>query len=304
VLLYQVTHAQSYLRAALARYRAIRRYYFDPATQLYSVYVFDTGKACTRVPGRYFSSVNGNLIWDGYTLAQLTGQQAYLSQAVATARAVVASLGDGTGVHADLQAENDIEEPLIEAMDLLATAGRQAFARRWLLRAASAAASASNGYGAYGRFFGGPPPAAPVTMWQVNGGLSLAVVAGALDPGGRAAPAGYWHGAVFVRRDLSLAGQQPVRFTFTGRAVAIIGTIGEHCCQSGHARLLVDGQQTFDQTGIWQNKSSSDHALPGSVLFAWRWRTAGRHTIEVLPGVPNAKEGTSFFHMAGYYLVR
>jgi hypothetical protein len=30
----------------------------------------------------------------------------------------------------------------------------------------------------------------------------------------------------------------------------------------------------------------------------------GTHTIEIIPGVANAKEGTSFFHMSGYDVVR
>jgi hypothetical protein len=307
VLLYQSTHYRPYLREAVTRYAAIRRYYFEPASQLYSVYVFDNGKTCRRVPGRYFGSVNGNLIWSGYYLARITGQRAYLSQSLATARAVGEHLGDATGVYADLQAENDIAEPLVEAMYLLATAGRQAFARSWLLTAARASAAAINADGAYGRFFGGPPPRGPVTVWQVNGGLTLALAAGALDPGGRAAGPGYWRRAAFIRDDARLAqqpGAQPVRFSFTGRAVAIIGTIGEICCQPGHAQVYVDGTLTFDQTGIWQNKSSSGRSLPGSVLFAWRWPRAGRHTIEIRPGVPNAKEGPAFFHMAGYYVVR
>ncbi|MGE5133878.1 MAG: hypothetical protein ACM32E_13315 [Gemmatimonadota bacterium] len=304
LLLYQSTHYRPYLRQALTRYAAIRRTYFEPPTQLYSVYVFDTGKACHRAPGRYFGSVNGNMIWSGYTLARLTGQRGYLSQAIATARAVRQHLGDATGVYADLQAENDIAEPLVEAMYLLATAGHQGFARSWLLTAAGAAAGAVNASGAYGRFFGGPPPRAPVTVWQVNGGLSLALAAGALAPRLRAADPGFWRRAVYVRRDLRLSGQQPVRFAFTGRAVAIIGTIGEQCCFSGHARLYLDGRQSFDQTGIWQNKSSSGKSLPGSVLFAWRWPRSGRHVIEIRPGIPNAKEGVSFFHMAGYYVVR
>ncbi len=91
LLLYQVTHYRPYLQQALTRYAAIRRSYFDPASQLYSVYVFDTGRACHRVPARYFGSVNGNMIWAGYTLAQVTGQRSYLGQAAATARAVAAA---------------------------------------------------------------------------------------------------------------------------------------------------------------------------------------------------------------------
>jgi hypothetical protein len=142
-----------------------------------------------------------------------------------------------------------------------------------------------------------------VTAWQVNGGLILALAAAALDPRGRPASPRFWRHATFVRHDLRLSGR-PVQFTFTGRAVAIIGTIGEVCCQPGHAQVLIDGTQTYDQTGIWQDKSSSGRSLPDSVLFAWRWPTPGRHTIQIRPGVPNAKEGGPFFHMTGYEVVR
>ena len=95
-----------------------------------------------------------------------------------------------------------------------------------------------------------------------------------------------------------------VSFSFTGRAVAIIGTIGEVCCTDGHAQVFVDGTPTFDRTGIWQNKSSSGRSLPDSVLFAWRWPRAGRHTIEIAPAAANAKQGRAFFHMTGYAVVR
>ncbi len=303
LLLYQVTRFPGYLRDAVTEYAAVRRYFLSPGVPLYTVYVFDNGSACTQVPGRYFGSVNGNMIWAGLYLARATGDASYLGQAVATARAVTRHLGDASGIYADLQAENDVTEPLIEAMYDLATAGRQGFARYWLLAAASAAASDRTAGGTYGRFFGGPPPRAPVTAWQVNGGLTLALVAAALDPRGRPAGTGFWRHATFVRHDLRLSGR-PVQFTFTGRAVAIIGTIGEVCCQPGHAQVFVDGTQTYDQTGIWQDKSSSGRSLPDSVLFAWRWPTPGRHTIQIRPGVPNAKEGGPFFHMAGYEVVR
>ncbi len=185
LLLYQVTRFPGYLRDAVTEYAAVRRYFLSPGVPLYTVYVFDNGSACTQVPGRYFGSVNGNMIWAGLYLARATGNASYLGQAVATARAVARHLGDGTGVYADLQAENDVTEPLIEAMYDLATAGRQGFARYWLLAAASAAASGRTASGTYGRFFGGPPPRAPVTAWQVNGGLTLALAAAALDPRGR-----------------------------------------------------------------------------------------------------------------------
>lgn len=308
LLLHQITRDGVYLRLARERYAAVRRYFLTPGVPLYTVYVFDDGRTCAQAPARYFGSVNGNMIWAGLNLARATGDPAYRDQAIATARAVAAHLSDPAGVYADPQAENDVTEPLIEAMyDLASGPGGQGFARAWLLRAAAAGASAVSGMGGYGRFFDGPAPAPAVTVtaWQANGGIALAFAAGALSPDGRPAPPA-WAGARFVRDDLRLgAGSGPgeVRFTFTGRAVAIIGTIGEVCCQPGHARVFVDGTETFDQTGIWQNKSSSGLSLPGSVLFAWRWPAAGRHTIEIRPGAANAKEGGSFFHMTGYEVV-
>ena len=66
----------------------------------------------------------------------------------------------------------------------------------------------------------------------------------------------------------------------------------------------VDGRETFDHTGIWQNKSSSGRSIPGTVLFAWRWPRPGRHTLRFEAGVPNAKEGTSFVHVQGYRAIR
>jgi hypothetical protein len=305
LLLYQITRSPGYLAQARAQYQAVRAQFLSARFPLYTVYVFDNGAVCRQLPARYFGSVNGNMIWAGYYLAKATGWGGYLAEAVATARAVAAHLGDATGVYADLQAENDVTEPLIEAMYDLATSGHQAFARRWLLEAASAsAASVGAGTGAYGRFFDGPAPRAPVTAWQANGGLALAQVAAALDPGGRPADPRFWAGAPFVRDDLSLGAGRVVRVTFTGRAVALIGTVGEQCCESGHARVFIDGRPVFDQTGIWQDKSSAGVPLPGSVLFAWRWPRPGRHTIEIAPGYPNGKEGTSFFHMTGYFVVR
>lgn len=303
VLLYQITHQRSYLTQAEQHYQAVRQYYLSPGTSLYTVYVFDNGTSCTQVPAQYFGSVNGLMIWNGYTLGQLTGQRAYLNEAIATAQDVAANLGDGTGVYADLQAENDLTEPLIESMYLLAVHG-QRFARHWLLAAASASAGDINARtGAYGRFFDGPPSAAPVTAWQGSGGLALAQVAAALDPQGRPTDPRFWAGASFVRNNLAMS-KSPVSFSFTGRAVAIIGTIGEHCCTDGHAQVFIDGTQTFDQTGIWQNKSSSGRPLPDSVLFAWRWPRPGQHMIEIGPTAANAKQGGSFFHMIGYYVVR
>ena len=67
--------------------------------------------------------------------------------------------------------------------------------------------------------------------------------------------------------------------------------------------MLVDGRETFDGTGIWQNKSSSGKRIPGAVLFAWRWRRPGAHTVSFAPGVPNGKEGGPFLHVRAYLVL-
>ena len=90
---------------------------------------------------------------------------------------------------------------------------------------------------------------------------------------------------------------------FTGSAIALIGTLGEACCESGHARVFVDGHETFDETGIWQDKSSLGRRIPGTILFAWRWpqprpahdqlraghpERQGRHLVSSSAGLPHA----------------
>ena len=302
LLLYKITRIRSYLVGAESQYAQIRHYFFAPS-QLYSVYMFDNGSTCRVLPGRYFASVNGNMIWDGQALASATGDRRYLSQAVATARAVQAHLSDSTGIFADLQADNDIAGPLVEAMYSLATDGHQAFARRWLLTNASAAGSDRNSVGEYGRFFAGPPPAVLATAWQINGGIAVTQAAAGLDPGGRPAGPGFWTQATFVTDRKTLTGSS-LRIAFTGRAIAIMGTVGAQCCISGHARVLVDGVQTFNRTGVWQNMSSPARKQPDQVLFAWRWPGAGHHVITILPGRYDREEGGAFFQMSGYLLVR
>ena len=121
ILLYQATGDRTYLDSAVTHYAAVRARFLDPVVPLYSVYVFDDGQTCTQVPHRFFASVNGDMIWSGLELSRLTGTQSYLDEALATARAVAADLSDPAGVFADLQAENDIVEPLVEAMYGLAT---------------------------------------------------------------------------------------------------------------------------------------------------------------------------------------
>ncbi len=307
LLLYQITGKPQYLQRAQAQYALVRRYFFVPSARLYTAYLFDSGSACRDVPGQYFASVNGNMIWAGQALAAATGIGRYLSQAVATARSVQAHLSDGAGVFADLQADNDITGPLVEAMYALATTGHQAFAARWLLASASAAGAADNSLGELGRFFDGPPPGSLATAWQISGGIAVLQAAAALQPGGRPADPGFWAHATFVADGRSLPSRGPhsraVRIAFTGRAIAIMGTIGDVCCMAGHARVFVDGVQTFSRVGIWQNMSSPSRRQPDQVLFAWRWKTDGHHVITIRPARYDREEGGSFFSMTGYEVV-
>ncbi|MBV8480665.1 MAG: hypothetical protein JOY72_10220, partial [Actinobacteria bacterium] len=290
------THDQSYLAKAEDGYAASRAYFLDPSAPLYTVYVFDDGATCTQVPHRFFASVNGDMIWSGYELYRDTGAQTYLRESIATARAVARDLNDPRGVFADLQAENDVVEPLVEGMGALAAAG-QAFARTWVLQNAAASLSARASDGSFGRFFDGPPPATTSTAWQTNGGLALEIAAAAVAPKTPAVAADAWTRALSVQRGVSAL---PASITFHGSAIAVYGTLGEDCCEAGHARVFVDGRETFDGTGIWQNKSVSGRAIPNTLLFAWRWPRAGTHTITFQPGVANAKEGGSFLDLTSY----
>jgi len=300
ILLYELTREDAYLADAEQTYAAIRARFLTPGLPLYTVYVLDDGSTCTQVPRRFFASVNGDMIWSGFELAGITGKRRYEEQSLATAHAVVRDLADGDGIFADLQAENDVSEPLVEAMYTLATDGHAAFARDWILTNARAALSARTADGSFGRFFDGPPPRSAVTAWQTAGGLALEIAAGAIDPTGTAAPSDAWGAALRVERSLGAAGT----IRFVGSGIAILGTLGEACCEAGHARVFVDGHETLDHTGIWQNKSSAGERLPGTVLFAWRWPTSGRHTIRFEPGVPNPKEGGSFLHIRAYLVER
>ncbi len=297
-MLYRETGEARYLSIAMMNYSAIRRHFLDPRLPLYSVYVFDDGTHCTQVPHRFFASVNGNMIWNGIALYHATRDLRYRDQAYTTAHAVARYLSDPHGAFMDLQAENDLEEPLIEAMLVLAGDEHRAFARRWLLTNAAAAYSARKPDGLYGRFFDGPPPQGTVTAWQTNGGLAAEIAAAALNPAADA-PRPAWSDAVFVPRDIS---HLPSTIRFDGSGFALIGTLGERCCQPGHARILIDGRETMNEVGSWQNKSSSGRSFPQSVLFAWRWRTRAEHTVTLLPGVYDAKEGGSFLHASGYFV--
>jgi len=299
LLLYGFTRDVAYLDKARVAYAAVRHAFLDPTLPLYTVYVFDYGTSCLQVPGRFFASVNGNMIDNGLRLAHYSGEQTYRTEALATAQAVVDYLSDATGVFADLQAENDIAEPLIEAMYEVAADEHQTFAWTWLLAAASAAASALKPDGAYSRFFDGPPQVGTSSIWQSNGGYALAVAAAELDPTGTPTTTTAWATATSYPSSITTA-LLPASITFTGTGIALIGTLGEHCCQAGHARVFIDGTETIDTTGIWQNKSSPGISIPNTVLFAWRWPTAGRHTLQLQPGIANAKEGGSFIDITSY----
>jgi hypothetical protein len=300
LLLYRATREPRYLTSARAHYRAVRASFLDPRVPLYTVYVFDNGSTCAALPHRFFASVNGNMIWDGAELFRDTGARSYLDQALATARAMDRRLSDGRGVFADLQAENDVVEPLVEGMDALAVRG-DAVARGWIIRNASAALSARAPDGSFGRFFDGPPPTSTVTAWQTNGGLALETAAAALAPGRMVPTTGAWAAAARVSHGVAAT---PATLVVHGTGVALLGTLGEQCCEAGHARVLIDGRETFDRTGIWQNKSSLGRSIDGTVLFAWRWRSAGTHTLRFQPGDQNAKEGGAFLHLRGYELLQ
>jgi hypothetical protein len=296
ILLYRATSDATYLTAAETHYAAVRAHFLDPKVPLYTTYVFDDDRTCTQLPHRFFASVNGDLIWSGLELSRITGNDAYLRQAVTTARAVATRLNDPAGIYADLQAENDLAEPLVEAMYELAVQAHVAFARSWILTNAAAALGARAPDGAFGRFWDGPPPSTTVTQWQTAGGFALEFAAAALDPDGAVMPVDRWAGARLVARKLGPSST----VTFTGSEIAFYGTLGEDCCEAGHARVFVDGRETFDHTGIWQDKSSSGKPIPNTVLFAWRWPARGRHTVAFAPGLPNGKEGGPFLDVTGY----
>ena len=300
LLLYQDTGVASYLDDARERYADVRPYFLDPTLPLYSTYVFDDGRTCTQLPHRFFASVNGDMIWNGLQLYRDTGQEVYLQQALATARAIAADLNDARGIFTDLQAENDVVEPLVEAMYDLAVDEHTRLRARWILTNAAAALADRTTNGLFGRFLDGPPTTATVTAWEANGGIALEIAAAALAPSSVAVAPGGWATWVYVPKEIT---RTPSHITFVGEAIALVGTLGEKCCESGHVRVYVDGKQTFDYTGIWQNKSSAGIRIPMTILFAWRWRKPGRHTIGFKMGIYNPKEGTSFVHIRGYYVI-
>lgn len=278
LLLFRATSDRGYLQQAQTLYAADRLYYWDSAANLYSVHVIDDGAQCTQVARRYFASVNGDMIWNGLELSHLTGEQHYYDEALTTAHAVDVSLSDGRGIFADLQGENDVVEPLVEAMYDLASDENLTFAREWILRNAGAALSGRAPDGTFSRFFDGPWQTA-TSVWESNGGLALQIAAAALAPEATPSEVHGWKNGRFVGDPVTTL---PATIQFDGSGIALIGTIGEEC-QRDHVRVFIDGVETFDQTGLWQN---SNMPKGDSVLFAWRWPETGTHTITLEPGDP------------------
>ena len=292
LLLYDATGDRTYLADAEQRYAAARAHYLDPDVPLYTNHVIDDGSSCTQVYRRFFASVNGNMIWNGLHLWRITGDRHYDLEALATAHAVDENLSDAAGVFANVQGENDVAEPLVEAMYDLAANEHEAFARAWILRNAAAALSSRGADGTFPRFFDGPPQRT-ASLWESNGAIALEIVAAALDPAGAAPAANSWQDGASVGATVTTL---PATITFTGDAIALVGTISE-LCQSAHVRVFVDGVETFDRTGLWQNPSMPDGK---SVFFAWRWPQSGSHTIRLEPGDP-AQMGLDVVHLEGVF---
>jgi hypothetical protein len=298
LLLWKATGVGRYLDEARTTYSAVRQFFLDATRPLYTVYLYDDGRSCTQLPARFFASVNGNMIWNGVALAEATQDDRYADDAIQTANAVDGLLSDARGIFVNLQAENDVAEPLVEGFYSLAVTRAVDTARAWLARNAQAALSeARTQDDLFGRFFDGPAPTTRITAWQTNGGLSLAIAAAALAPNEIVRADDAWAGGHSVAGEIATL---PSTLTFTGSGVALFGTLGEDCCEPGHAAVGVDGQPIQDQTGIWQNKSSAGIAFPDALLFAWRWPISGAHVLNFAPPETNVKEGGPFLHIQRY----
>ena len=299
LLLYRATREPAYLAAARAHYRAVRAYFLDPSVPLYTVYLFDDGSSCAAAPTsvlrlgqRQHDLERGRALRD-------TRARSYLDQAVATARAVDRRLSDGRGVFADLQAENDVVEPLVEGMDVLALRG-EAFARSWILRNAAAALSARAGDGSFGRFFDGPPPVSTVTAWQTNGGLSLEIAAAALAPGRVVPTTRAWARAATVSHEIAAV---PATLVVHGAGVALSARSASSAARPVTRACWSTGARPSTGPASGRTSRASGGSIDGTVLFAWRWRSAGTHTLTFQPGGENAKEGGPFLHVRAYELL-
>lgn len=274
LLLFEATENRIYLDSAIRRYAADRQYFLDPQIPLYTVNLHDNGRECVQEPRDFFASVNGNMIWSGLRLWRITGEKHYFDEAVATARAVDTMLSDSRGIFADLGGPNDVAEPLVEAMYVLATDVKLSFAREWILRNAAAALSARAANGTFSRFFDGPPQE-EASIWETNGGLALQVAAAALSPDQGSVSTETWAAA----KPAPALEKAPIILSFNGSGIAFVGTIGEPW-EAEHLRVFIDNVETVDRTGMWQNH---DMPLSHTVRFAWRWPSPGEHTVRIEP---------------------
>jgi hypothetical protein len=254
----------------------------------------------------------------------------YREDALKTATAVVRDLSDPAGIFENLEAGNDTAEPLVEAMYLLATdpVNPQAFAETWILNNAEIVAANVMSDGTYSRLLGGPATSrerSASDLLSTAGPYALVMAAAVISPnsGAYASPwqnetctdvVGTPQGA-FLNAN-SPVSDWPITFAFTGHAIALIGTNGENSGDNpndsveGWSRVFVDGVQTISDTGIWQSFGVTDSAVPSpfknDVLFAWQWPSsspAASHTIQIQPGIYNAKEGGAFAHFTSYCII-
>lgn len=295
LLVYGATHERKYLVDALMRYVDDRTWFFDREAGLYTVHTVDDGTQCRQTENRFFASVNGDMIWNGLRLWRYTNERHFFDEALATAQSVDANLADSRGIFVDLQGENDVVEPLVEAMYDLASEENVEFARDWIVRNAGAALSARGADGTFPRLFDGPAQNA-TSIWESNGGIALEMAAGALDPLGSAAALDAWNGGTNIGQTIT---QLPTTIVFNGAGIALSGTIGK-LCTSGHVHVFIDGVETFDRTGLWQN-----YSMPGgdSVFFAWRWPAPGQHVIRLEPA-SDVQTGAGVLHLDAVVLDR
>jgi hypothetical protein len=288
LLVYAATQDRAYLNDALMRYGDDRTWFFDWDASLYTNHVADDGTQCRQVEDRFFASVNGNMIWNATQLWRYTGQRHFYDEAIATAQSVDRNLSDSRGVFVDLQGENDVAEPLVEAMYDLAAEENVGFAKAWIVRNAAAALSSRGPDGTFSRMFDGPPQSM-TSIWESNGGIALEIAAGALEPLGAPGRADAWSGSGNVGQTIT---KLPATVAFNGAGIALSGTISR-LCTSGHVRVFIDGQETFDRTGLWQN-----HSMPmgQSVFFAWRWPAPGPHVIRLEPA-NDTQAGVEVMHL-------
>ncbi len=158
---------------------------------------------------------------------------------------------------------------------MYALAPRQAFAREWIERNARAALTSRGPDGTFARFFDGPSQG-KTSIWESNGGLALEIAATALDPHGKAHVRAWRDGTTFKRTITAL----PATIPFRGSGIALSGTLGK-LYQRAHVHVFIDGRETFDRTGLWQNHSMPDG---DSIFFAWRWPKIGHHVIRLVAG--------------------